>query len=149
VVDCRRAPGIGFALDGSRLAETAMKDAEPSLIDRVVAFDARRDSLPGEHWLAFGLGLYLLLRHRRSRTARLASVAAGALFVVRAMSGRDGAIAALERRAQRDDDTGFAEIAAPWPYDRRVRVSKPRRVRRSDRSIADAVSSTRSLSSAS
>ena len=58
---------------------------------------------------------------------------------------RDGAIAALERRAGHDDDTGFAEVAAPWPYDQRVRVSKPRRVRRSDRSIADAIGAGRSL----
>ena len=125
-----------------------MKDAEPSLIDRVVAFDARRDSLPGEHWLAFGLGAYLLLRHRRSTAGRLVSIAAGALFVVRALTGRDGPLAALDRRAH-DDDTGFAQIAAPWPYDRRVRVSPPRRVRRSDRSIVGAVSSARSLSSSS
>jgi len=124
-----------------------MNDADPSLIDRIVEFDARRESLPGEHWLAFGLGLYLLLRRRRSVAARVLSIAAGALFVVRAVSGRDGAIAALARHAQeRDDDRGFAEIAAPWPYDRRVRVSTQRRTKRNDRSIAGAVSAARSLS---
>ena len=121
-----------------------MNDADPSLIDRLLEFDAQRDSLPGEHWLTLGLGLYLLLRHRRSRSGRLVSMAAGALFVTRALTGRDGALAALDRRSRQDDDTGFAEIAAPWPYDQRVRVSKPRRVRRSDRSIPDAISSARS-----
>jgi len=122
-----------------------MNDADPSLIDRLREFDAQRESLPGEHWLAFGLGLYLLLRRRKSVAARAIAMAAGALFVVRALSGRDGAIAAVERAAHAGDDAGFAEVAAPWPYARRVRVSKPRRIRRSDRSIADAVSSARSL----
>jgi hypothetical protein len=126
-----------------------MKDADPSLIDRLVEFDAQRESLPGEHWLAFGLGLYLLLRERESVAGRWASMAAGALLVLRALSGRDGAIAALQRRAQLGDDAGFAEIAAPWPYDPRVRVSKQRRDRRSDRSIADAIGSARSLSATS
>ena len=122
------------------------KNADPSLIDRIVDFDARREGLPGEHWLAFGVGLYLLLRHRDGIAARLVSIGAGALFVLRALTGRDGAIAALERRPQQDDDTGFAEIAAPWPHDQRVRVSTPRRVRRHDRSITDAISSARSSS---
>jgi hypothetical protein len=126
-----------------------MKDTDPSLIDRLREFDAQRESVPGEHWLAFAFGLYLLLRRRRSAAGRWLSIAAGALFVIRAVSGRDGAIAALERRSRQDDDTGFAEIAAPWPYDQRVRVSRPRRIRRSDRSIADAVSSARSVSSSS
>ena len=120
-----------------------MNDAAPSLIDRLFEFDAQRESLPGEHWLAFAWGAYLLLRRRRSVAGRLVSMAAGALFVARAVSGRDGALAALRREA--DEDTGFAEITAPWPYDQRVRVSKPRRIRRRDRSIADAVSSARSL----
>ena len=123
-----------------------MNDPDPSLIDRLLAFDAQRESLPGEHWLAFGLGLYLLLRRRRSVAGRLLSLAAGALFVTRALTGRDGPLAAIERRSGQDDDTGFAEVAAPWPYDQRVRVSKPRRVRRSDRSIANAVGAGRSLS---
>ena len=122
-----------------------MKDVDPSLIDRLVAFDAQRESLPGEHWLAFGLGVYLLLRHRQSVAGRLVSMAAGALFIVRGLTGRDGAIAVLERRTPQNDDAGFAEVAAPWPYDRRVRISAPRRTRRSDESIPSAVSSARSL----
>jgi len=126
-----------------------MKDTDPSLIDRLREFDAQRESVPGEHWLAFAFGLFLLLRRHRSGAGRWLSIAAGAVFVMRAVSGRDGAIAALERRARHDDDTGFAEIAAPWPYDQPVRVTKPRRIRRSDRSIADAISSARSVSSSS
>ena len=121
-----------------------MTEPDLPLVDRLLAYDAQRDGLPGEHWLAFGLGLYLLLRRRRSAAGRLFSMAAGALFVVRALTGRDGALAALER-ARQDDDAGFAEIAAPWPYDQRVRVSKRRRVRRSDQSIPSAISSTPSL----
>ena len=123
-----------------------MNDPDPSPIDRLLAFDAQRDSLPGEHWLGFGLGAYLLLRRRRSVTGRLLSLAAGAVFVARALTGRDGPLAALDRRPLQDDDTGFAEVAAPWPYDQRLRVSTPRRVRRSDRSIPDAIGAGRSLS---
>jgi len=126
-----------------------MKDTDPSLIERLRDFDAQRDSVPGEHWLAFAFGLYLLLRRHRSVAGRWLSIAAGALFVMRAVGGRDGALAALERRTRKEDDTGFAEIAAPWPYDQRVRLLKPRRIRRSDRSIADAISSARSVSSSS
>jgi len=126
-----------------------MKDTDPSVIDRLLRLDAQREGLPGEHWLAFGLGLYLLLRHRGSAAARVASMTAGALFVARALSGRDGAIAALGRAARHDDSAGFAEIAAPWPYDQRVRVSTPRRVRRSDRSIASAVSAAHAPASTS
>jgi hypothetical protein len=123
-----------------------MEDADRSLIDRLVELDAQRESVPGEHWLAFGLGLYLLLRRRKSVAGRWLSGAAGALLVMRGLSGRDGAIATLARRAPQSEEPGFAEIAAPWPYDQRVRVSKPRRIRSSDRSIADAISSARSLS---
>jgi hypothetical protein len=123
-----------------------MKEADTSLIDRLVELDERRPGVPGEHWLAFGLGVYLLLRDRRSAPGRLVSMAVGALFVARALTGRDGAIAVLGRLARQDGDAGFAEIAAPWPYDQRVRVSKPRRTRGSDRSIADAVSAAGSLS---
>jgi hypothetical protein len=122
-----------------------MNDTDRSRLDRLREFDARRAGFPGEHWLAFGLGLVLLLRQRRSTAGRLLSIGAGALLVARSLSGRDGPLAALERRAPSNDDTGFAEVAAPWPYDQRVRVSKPRRVRRSDRSIADAIGAGRSV----
>jgi hypothetical protein len=117
-----------------------MTDDEPSLIDRLVEFDKQRDSLPGEHWLTFALGVYLLLRSRRSATARIVSVAAGGLLVARALSGRDGAIAALQRGGEDegDDDLQLTEIAAPWPYDRRVRLSTPRRIRRGARATAPA-----------
>jgi hypothetical protein len=120
-----------------------MNDEDTSLIDRLARFDAQRPSLPGEHWLTFALGVYLLLRSRRSSAGRLASMAAGALFVGRALTGRDGPIAALRDRDRQDHGTDFAEVAAPWPYDRRVRLSTPRRTRRGARPIASEGESAR------
>ena len=101
-----------------------------SLLDRLRSWDAQRQGFPGEHWLAFAAGLYLLARPRRSTAARLASLVAGAGLVARSLSGRDGAIARLEERARERADAGYVEVAAPWPYDRRVRVSTPHRVSR-------------------
>ena len=97
-----------------------------SLLHRLARWDAQRRGLPGEHWLAMALGAYLLLRPRRSLAAGLLSRAAGAWFVGRALSGRDGALARLRRRQHGRDDA-LIEVAAPWPYDHRVRVSRPRR----------------------
>lgn len=119
-----------------------MQLPDESLLDRLVQFDRQRPNIPGEHWLAFAAGLYLLLQRRRSAAGRLASTAAGALLVARALSGRDGAIAYLERQAELGVDVGLTEIAAPWPYDQRVRVTRPRRTRRNQHTDAssDAVS---------
>ena len=103
----------------------------PSLIDRIVDFDQRRPSLPGEHWLTFALGLVVLSRPCRTTAGRLVALLAGLGLLARSVTGRDGAIAALERRSPRaDDDDSFIEVAAVWPYDTRVRVSRPRRTRR-------------------
>lgn len=70
---------------------------DASLLDRLREFDENRPSLPGEHWLAFGVGLYFLLSRRRSVAERLASMVVGAAFIARAVTGRDGAIAVLNR----------------------------------------------------
>lgn len=74
-----------------------MNNAEPSLFEQLCRFDESRPSIPGEHWLAVGAGLYFLLRRRRTVLGRLASMALGAAFVARGLSGRDGAIAVLSR----------------------------------------------------
>lgn len=128
--------GIGFAVDGSRNPDPIMQLPDKSLLDRLVQLDRQRPGIPGEHWLAFAAGVYLLLQSRRTATGRLASTAAGALLVARALTGRDGAIAYLERQAERGVDAGLTEIAAPWPYDQRVRVSTPHRTRRNQQSDA-------------
>lgn len=74
-----------------------MYDAEPSFLARLRSFDEGRSSIPGEHWLGVGLGLYFLLRRRQTALGRLGSMALGAAFVARGLSGRDGAIAVLRR----------------------------------------------------
>jgi hypothetical protein len=93
-----------------------------SLLAALRDFDEARPSLPGEHWTAFGLGLYLLLRRRRTSAGRLASTLAGATLVARALSGRDGAIAVLRRTRVRDEEDEVVDVAMPWPYEERVRV---------------------------
>ena len=107
-----------------------MSDPVPSLIERVREWDDRRPSLPGEHWITAAIGIYLLLRRGRSTAGRLVSAGAGALLVMRALTGRDGAMAALERLASEESDgPDYIDVAAPWPYDRRVRITAPRRAR--------------------
>ena len=95
---------------------------DSSFLAALRQFDDARPSLPGEHWAAFGLGLYFLLRRRSSVVGRLASMVAGTALVARALTGRDGAIA-VWRRADRRDDTGeLLDVAMPWPYEERVRI---------------------------
>lgn len=90
--------------------------------------DRSRPGVPGEHWATFGTGLYYLLRKRRGIVGALASKALGLALVARALGGRDGAIAVLRRppraRGGRPADR-LVDIAAPWPYDERVRIERP------------------------
>jgi hypothetical protein len=97
----------------------------PQLVDRLRHFDQRRPSLPGEHWAAFALGLYFLLRRRTGFLGRAASVMAGGALVARALSGRDGAIAMLRRDGPAREGDDFVDVAMPWPYDERVRIQQP------------------------
>ena len=75
--------------------------AEPtnSLLEQLRAFDAQRPAIPGEHWFAFGVGLYLLTRRPRTAIGQLATVIAAGACIARSVTGRDGLIAALERPA--------------------------------------------------
>ena len=101
-----------------------------SAIERLRRWDERRPSLPGEHWITAAAGVYLLLARRSSVTARLLSAAAGAALIARALSGRDGPLAALNGLpGSEEEPSGYVEVAAPWPYSRRIRVSTPRRTR--------------------
>ena len=56
------------------------------------AYDQRRPSFPGEHWLVFGAGLAVLMASRRSPSLlkRTAGSALGSALLYRAASGRDG-----------------------------------------------------------
>ena len=106
-----------------------MNSASTSVFEQLARWDDERPSLPGEHWLSFGLGLYLVLRHRDSAVGRLACAVAGTFFIARALSGRDGALAVLSRYARSGDADGFVEVAAPWPYHQRIRISRPVAIR--------------------
>ena len=59
---------------------------------RLQAWDERRDSVPGEHWVALGAGLWVFMATRRSRSLlmQLGGAALASILVVRAASGRDG-----------------------------------------------------------
>jgi hypothetical protein len=76
-------------------------------------FDARRPSLPGEHWLTFAAGVALLALAARGmrRGGGTAALLAGLGLVARAASGRDGPIARLRGRVPyrpAADDRGTA-----------------------------------------
>ena len=95
-----------------------------SLLGGLRDFDQTRRSLPGEHWAAFAIGLYLVLRRRRSAAGRVAAMIAGSALVARALSGRDGAVAMYRRAESRDAEGPFIDVAMPWPYDERVRIGR-------------------------
>jgi Protein of unknown function (DUF3606) len=96
----------------------------PSLLAALRDVDESRPSLPGEHWAAFGFGLYLLLRRRSSGVGRLASMFAGTALMARALSGRDGAIAMWRRAEAGDAANQLIDVAMPWPYEQRVRIAR-------------------------
>jgi len=56
------------------------------------AWDDRRESIPGEHWLVLAAGLALLVASNRSSSLVMRAVgsAVGSALVLRAASGRDG-----------------------------------------------------------
>jgi uncharacterized membrane protein len=102
-----------------------------SPLARLLAWDAARAGLPGEHALAAAAGVALLAARPREPVLGALALAAGLALLVRAATGRGGLVAALERRSP--PAAGFVEVAAPWPHDRRVRVTPPRRVERHPR----------------
>lgn len=139
----RRGPGVGitFAVAFQRASTAGMgvpvdcrsedESMNLSVFERLKRFDDQRSSLPGEHWVTLGAGLWLLARPCSSTVERLASLAAGAALVWRAASGRDGFARKLgwgksQRSTQgrkRGGNERYVDIAAPWPYTQRVRVS--------------------------
>ena len=69
---------------------------------RLRAADQRRASLPGEHWATFGAALSALgaARSIRSPALRTLTMVVGGVLFLRAISGRDGAVAVAKRKAQ-------------------------------------------------
>lgn len=61
-------------------------------LDNLKSFDESRPSAPGEHWIALGAGVALLLfaAGRRSPIARTLMRTAATGLIARALSGRDG-----------------------------------------------------------
>jgi len=103
-----------------------------SPVERLRRWDERRESLPGEHWITAAVGFYLLLHPAARMPGRLLFAGAGALLLARALAGRDGPIAtlkALSRQASLEQPD-YIDVASPYPHDRRVRVSSPRRTTR-------------------
>jgi hypothetical protein len=66
------------------------------------AADQRRAGVPGEHWMTFGAALSALgvARSIRSPWLRTATLVVGGVLVLRAISGRDGALAVARRKAR-------------------------------------------------
>ena len=98
-----------------------------SWLEQLKRFDERRSSLPGEHWVALGAGLWLLSRHGSVTVGRFLAMAVGVALIYRAASGRDGlarlipgfgrnpsASAPIGRRA--------VDFDQATPYSKRVRV---------------------------
>jgi hypothetical protein len=104
-----------------------------SLLARLKRYDDARAGFPGEHWYALAAGLWLLARSHGSSVARAAGIVAGLALIARAATGREGLVQLLpkghpKRRAA--DRIGrarpherYLDIAAPWPYAKRVRVA--------------------------
>jgi len=61
-------------------------------LKQLQAYDERRPSFPGEHWLVLAAGVAVLLAARRSPSTltRTVGSAVGSALLVRAASGRDG-----------------------------------------------------------
>ena len=66
------------------------------------AADQRRAGVPGEHWATFGAALTALgaARSIRSPWLRTATLVVGGVLVLRAISGRDGALEVARRKAR-------------------------------------------------
>lgn len=69
-------------------------DSSRSVWQTIKSADERRPSLPGEHWIVFGIGALLVLKaaSQRSLIGSALTLAAGSALLGRAASGREGLI---------------------------------------------------------
>lgn len=81
---------------------TAPASKPETLLGRLKEIDANRPDFPGEHFIVFGLGTWLMLAGMRSPTVirRLLLTAAGTALVGRAASGTGG-VSGLARAVKR------------------------------------------------
>ncbi len=79
------------------MQDTPNTSSSVPLLQQLKAYDARRPSFPGEHWLVLGAGLAVMMASRRSPSfwRRTAGSALGSALLYRAASGRDGLSKAL------------------------------------------------------
>src|SRR5690349_10051900 len=104
-----------------------------SLLAQLRRYDDQRAGFAGEHWYALAAGLWLLTRGGASPLLRGMSVIAGVAMLARAASGRDGLVRLLpvdhprrrsaDRQGRARPYERYIDIAAPWPYAKRVRVA--------------------------
>lgn len=61
-------------------------------LEQIKQYDERRPGFTGEHWLALGAGLVLLMKARRSASPLRSIIGStlGSALLYRAASGRDG-----------------------------------------------------------
>ena len=81
----------------------------PLLLKQLQRMDNKRSGVPGEHWATFGTGLLLLRYAGRGHppVLRVAAGLASAVFIWRAISGRDGFLPQIGLK-----DAPWAERAA-------------------------------------
>ena len=90
-------------------------------------FDRKRPALPGENLIKLGLGAAML-------RGGVVSKIIGATLIYRAFQGKDGLtqilkgergtrFAANDSRFRERRGEGYVEVAAPWPYEERVKVT--------------------------
>ena len=99
----------------------------PSWVDQLKRFDDRRSSLPGEHWVTLGAGLWLLSRHGSATVGRFLAMAVGVALIYRATSGRDGLARLIpgfgrSPNASRTRNRRALDFDQAKPYSKRVRV---------------------------
>lgn len=63
----------------------------PTFIQKIKAYDASREGIPGEHWLAAaaGVGAWLATRRHPSLAVRVIGSIAGTLLIARSVQGRN------------------------------------------------------------
>ena len=75
-------------------ASNSNASSPTSVVKRLKEMDEQRPSFPGEHWIVFAAGAFLMAKAARQRSFIVQSLmlTAGSALIGRAASGRDGLI---------------------------------------------------------